>query len=189
MSLNFTKFAGFFAIHEIKTISLKYKNENCRRHDLQYFQFGFLCRDSDGTKSTSVPIKWFGSRQQLSQPAVAVITTTMQYNHHSQHLTNNQPTKPNAHRTQPKHRDCHMFFFLSHVFFCQMFFFYHMLFSVRCIFLSDVFFLSQVFFLKHVFSLSYVLFLFFFSFFHRLYMAIKAPISGCCGLFLTVISA
>ena len=180
MSLNFTKFAGFFAIHEIKTISLKYKNENCRRHDLQYFQFGFLCRDSDGTKSTSVPIKWFGSRQQLSQPAVAVITTTMQYNHHSQHLTNNQPTKPNAHRTQPKHRDCHMFFFLSHVFFCQMFFFLllvffcQMFFSIRCFscqmfFSITCFFLSDGFFSITCFFLSVVFFCQMFFFYHMFF--------------------
>ena len=76
----------------------------------------------------------------------------MQYNHHSQHLTNNQPTKPNAHRTQPKHRDCHMFFFLSHVFFCQMFFFLshaffcQMYFSVRCFFSITCFFLKTCIF-------------------------------------------
>ena len=126
-----------------------------------------------------------------------IITTSSSSNHHNHavqpSLTTSyqQPTyqtKRSPHPTQTQGLS-HVFFFYHMFFSVRWFFFYHMLFSVSCIFLSDVFFLSHVFFLKHVFSLSYVLFLFFFSFFHRLYMAKKAPISGCCGLFLTVISA
>ena len=96
----------------------------------------------------------FGSYKMI-RISPTIITTSSSSNHHNHavqpSLTTSSTTNlPTAHRTLPKHNDCHMFFYIT-CFFCQMFFFCHMFFSITCFFLSDVFFSITCFFLSDVF--------------------------------------